>query len=553
MRAHPASQLFVVLMIAPALAGCLGPADVVDDALAAGALTGAVDPTVFAKIHNPAEIAEIINSFTQLPGVDVAEIGASIEGRPLHKVVLGRGTFELWAVGRHHGNEPTGAEAILQMIPLLADPAAAPGPDAPPIVRFLHANRDAVLDRVTLVTVPLVNPDGAERFQRGNVNGVDLNREYFAFKEPEPVLVREAFWEHWPDACLDLHNEGLSERFDYDAFVPLVMMEREMEASLTAASWRTVYEVDASGGFGGGPNENYRLADDGSVLEQVVWPDAYHPGTHDMFCSVRGAPGWTPEGAIPFASGAPSEDVQAYAWSTRLHLVTLATALLDAAGLYDGFITPVMTKTAGSLSALGASHMVDVPTAGKLRLQAVWHEADVADKNALPVLMEIVTPDGQVIQGREPVPGSFTATVDLADADAGTYIVNLKGATGVRYEVRSRLVPDQAQPVAVERTVGGLRVAAGASPATIVLTDVVDAGSVDVTAIRPVPSRTALANGTVAPRFILEWDLDLGAGQVVDITVAGTNPGPWRWTATDSAMRLATGVEAARSTAAGEA
>lgn len=86
-------------------------------------------------------------------------IGKSVQGRPLRVARLGHGPRRVLWVGGIHGNEPEGHASVLELPrALLTTPGA--------------------LDRVTLVVLDDVNPDGSAANTRGNANGVDLNRNY---------------------------------------------------------------------------------------------------------------------------------------------------------------------------------------------------------------------------------------------------------------------------------------------------------------------------------------------------------------------------------------
>lgn len=559
-RTPVSPALVVLLLLAAALAGCLaglpgegaGGAGV-GDGLGDG--TGTVGDVIdFTKVHTPEEITDIVEAWPEEldaahldSGVSVDVIGTSVEGRPLHQVVLGDGPHVLWVVGRQHGNEPTGGEAILQVVPLLADEDAALPDDAPPVLKAVLEHRELLLDRVTLVIVPVGNPDGSAAYQRANARGQDLNRDHWLFTQPESRAMRDAFWEHWPDSCIDLHNEGLGS-YDWDAFMPDGLPESEMQDALERQSWLTTYEVDAAGGYGGGPNENYVLLDDPFRVEN---PTTYHPGTHDMFCSLRGAPGWTPEGAITGGDNGVTDRI--HDWSTRLHAVTVATALLDAAGLYDGYLPPHVDKDHAVMDGAGADHLVDVPLEGDARIQVVWREDLPLDKNPAPVAVTVTGPGGEVHVARKPLPEAFTANVALDDAEPGTYHVAIRGPAGLEYEVRTYLTPNEPQHVLVQRLHdGALRVEAHAplSP-HVTLTEVVDA-DVDPARFDPAPDEVHAWNGSVEQRpdrLGLVWHLDLVPGQVVLIeTPDEGNPGPFRWTAVAGDGRVFTGVEAARST-----
>ena len=87
--------------------------------------------------------------------VTVREIGRSVEGRPITAVERGTpGGTRVVVIGVIHGDEDDGV-AILERL------ATAPVPDG-----------------IDLWLVESMNPDGQAAQQRGNANGVDLNRNF---------------------------------------------------------------------------------------------------------------------------------------------------------------------------------------------------------------------------------------------------------------------------------------------------------------------------------------------------------------------------------------
>lgn len=96
-----------------------------------------------------------------------------------------------------HGDERTFREGLLI---LMRDLATSGTP----------ANR--LLDEVTLVVVPQINPDGfeaSEGGQRGNAWGLDLNRDYVKLEHPTiRSYVQEMIGEWRPHLFIDGHNGG---------------------------------------------------------------------------------------------------------------------------------------------------------------------------------------------------------------------------------------------------------------------------------------------------------------------------------------------------------
>lgn len=107
-------------------------------------------------------------------------IGRSVQGRPLRMFAFGRADARdvLVVIGRQHPPEVTGSQALMPFVDALAGDTA----------QARHFRR-----HTRVLVVPVVNPDGvAEGHWRGNAHGVDLNRDWGRFTQPETRAVRDA-------------------------------------------------------------------------------------------------------------------------------------------------------------------------------------------------------------------------------------------------------------------------------------------------------------------------------------------------------------------------
>jgi hypothetical protein len=107
---------------------------------------------------------EAVQPSLESDALRVNDIGRSIQGREIRAVTFGGGptTVLLWS--QMHGDESTATMA-------LAD-----------IFRFMfeadeHPLRRRLGESLSIVAVPMLNPDGAELFQRQNAVGFDINRD----------------------------------------------------------------------------------------------------------------------------------------------------------------------------------------------------------------------------------------------------------------------------------------------------------------------------------------------------------------------------------------
>jgi hypothetical protein len=111
-------------------------------------------------------------------GFSELRYGTSLEGRPLVGFVGGDGTEAIVALTRQHPPETTGQEAWRGFVERLAtrsDDAAQ---------RFR--------ERYRIILAPMPNPDGVDGGHwRLNAGGVDLNRDWGTFSQPETRALSE--------------------------------------------------------------------------------------------------------------------------------------------------------------------------------------------------------------------------------------------------------------------------------------------------------------------------------------------------------------------------
>jgi len=100
------------------------------------------------------------------------EIGRSVEGRSINHLWFGRGDVHVLLWSQMHGDEPTATAALFDVFEYVRRRRGEP-----------HVRR--LLDRLTIHVVPMLNPDGAERFQRRNAQGIDVNRDALLLQTPE--------------------------------------------------------------------------------------------------------------------------------------------------------------------------------------------------------------------------------------------------------------------------------------------------------------------------------------------------------------------------------
>lgn len=131
------------------------------------------------------------------PGVRADSLGASVDGRPIHRLSLGAGPRQVWMLGRQHSGETMASWWMEGALERLLDPGD-------PVASALRG-----LAQVHLV--PVVNIDGAARGHlRGNAAGLDLNRQWHdpdPARAPEVAAILAAMDLTGVDLSLDVHGD----------------------------------------------------------------------------------------------------------------------------------------------------------------------------------------------------------------------------------------------------------------------------------------------------------------------------------------------------------
>jgi hypothetical protein len=122
-------------------------------------------------------------------------IGKSVEGRDIVLVSLGSGSANILLWSQMHGDEPTATSSLLDLF------------------QFLARHREErwvadILSRYSLLCIPMLNPDGAERNQRRNAQGIDINRDARLLESPEGRLLKEIRNRTNPILGFNLHNQN---------------------------------------------------------------------------------------------------------------------------------------------------------------------------------------------------------------------------------------------------------------------------------------------------------------------------------------------------------
>ncbi|MDN3687874.1 M14 family metallopeptidase [Cyclobacterium jeungdonense] len=125
-------------------------------------------------------------------------LGKSVEGRPLHALTYGSGPIPVLLWSQMHGDESTATMALFDLLNFLE------GSEADDFA----AIRKVLQENLTIRFIPMVNPDGAERFQRRNALHIDLNRDAIRQSSPEAIILKAARDDFEPAFGFNLHDQN---------------------------------------------------------------------------------------------------------------------------------------------------------------------------------------------------------------------------------------------------------------------------------------------------------------------------------------------------------
>tara|TARA_R110002020_G_scaffold154714_6_gene335224 strand:+ start:109527 stop:110702 length:1176 start_codon:yes stop_codon:yes gene_type:complete len=125
---------------------------------------------------------------------EITEIGKSVLGKSIHSIQIGSGPKKILMWSQMHGNESTTTKALFDLFKWLT-------------ASEYKIEAESLLKSCTLLIIPILNPDGAERYTRLNAHDIDLNRDAQNQSQPESIILRTVFDAFKPDFCLNLHGQ----------------------------------------------------------------------------------------------------------------------------------------------------------------------------------------------------------------------------------------------------------------------------------------------------------------------------------------------------------
>ena len=155
------------------------------------------EPTLDKRRITHEQISSLIENLGQTPLFTVKTLGQSVEQRNIYQLNYGSGPVKVMLWSQMHGDESTATMALFDLFNFLS--AQGDGYDS---------IRNLLKQETTLMFIPMVNPDGAQRFMRRNSMDIDINRDARATTTPEGAILRRAAEKEKPQYGFNLHDQS---------------------------------------------------------------------------------------------------------------------------------------------------------------------------------------------------------------------------------------------------------------------------------------------------------------------------------------------------------
>jgi hypothetical protein len=148
------------------------------------------------KRFKHSELLKLVKEIKHAKKFNVEQVGKSLENREIFLFSIGEGKTNVLLWSQMHGDESTATMALFDLF------------------NFFSADdnfndfRKKLLKRLKIYIVPMLNPDGAELFQRRNALNIDLNRDALRLEYPESKILKGLRDSLKPKFAFNLHDQN---------------------------------------------------------------------------------------------------------------------------------------------------------------------------------------------------------------------------------------------------------------------------------------------------------------------------------------------------------
>lgn len=141
------------------------------------------------------DIAPLLTQFSAHPTIKTKNLGKSYLGQPIDALYIGSGPIKIMMWSQMHGDENTATAALMDFLNYITDDKNKQW-------------RTSWQDKISLMIIPMINPDGAQEQTRYNAQGIDLNRDAKALRTLEGKILMSAATEFKPHFGFNLHDQN---------------------------------------------------------------------------------------------------------------------------------------------------------------------------------------------------------------------------------------------------------------------------------------------------------------------------------------------------------
>jgi len=154
------------------------------------------EPTLQHRRFKHSDIEALI--LTDKKSVVVDQIGRSFQGRTIYELTYGTGDIPVMLWSQMHGDEPTATMALFDLFNFLE------GKDD-----GYDDIRQLLSEKLNIHFIPMLNPDGAEKYMRRTAQGIDMNRDARVGHTVEGDLLRMRAAAIKPKYGFNLHDQNI--------------------------------------------------------------------------------------------------------------------------------------------------------------------------------------------------------------------------------------------------------------------------------------------------------------------------------------------------------
>ena len=136
------------------------------------------EKTLYKRRHKQADILPLLDKHAANQLFELSVLGKSFKGRDIKLIKTGTGKKNILLWSQMHGDEPTATQALFDIFNFLSSGEG------------FKKERSLILSKLGLYFVPMLNPDGAEVFQRRNAQDIDMNRDALRLSSPEAQILK---------------------------------------------------------------------------------------------------------------------------------------------------------------------------------------------------------------------------------------------------------------------------------------------------------------------------------------------------------------------------